>query len=514
MIVNNKKFWLVIAVFLGTFIGFLDITIVNVSLPAIQGSIGGGMTGLQWVVNAYTICLSIFMLSGGTLGDRYGRKRLWLIGLAAFTIGSAVCAWSPSLPLLISGRIIQGTGAAILLPGAMSILAQAFTEQSRRAQVFGWWNMINGLATIAGPVLGGILVDMLGWHSIFLVNLPLGVLVFFLSIWAVPESADPSSTSLDPLGQLLSIIWLGSLVYALIMSRSLGWSSAPILSLLSTSVIGFFAFIKVELRNSKPMLPIRFFTDRRFSVTNVASFIQGFGVWGVYFFLSLYLQQAHGYSASVTGLRLVPFCGTVAVIAVVSGWLTGRFGPQKPMLAGYLLTGCALLGMDFLEPNTSYLIISLMFVMMGVGMGLALPPINIAAIAAVPRERSGMASATVNAARQTGSALGIAIMGVILFNRSVSTLSTHLEQQAKVPTILSKTLAIDLVNNQGVSAASRTYLSPDALKGMFKYAFCSGLHAAVLVAGIATIVIAVLIWATNWQYSSSSDLPQGTKKRF
>ncbi|SDF86462.1 MFS transporter [Sporomusa acidovorans] len=498
MLMNSKKFWLVIAVFLGTFIGFLDMTIVNVSLPAIQSDLKTSMEGLQWVVNAYAICLAILMLSGGTMGDRYGRKRLWLLGVAVFTIGSAICAWSSWLAMLVSGRIIQGIGAAFLVPGSLSILAQAFIDRSQRAQIIGWWSTINSLATVAGPVLGGILVDEVGWNSIFLINLPLGIAVFLLGIWAIPESKDPSYTSLDPWGQLLGIIWLGSLTYALIMGRTLGWMSLFILILLCVSIIAFLAFVKVELASSQPMLPIRIFTDRRFAVTNAASFVLGFGVLAAYFFLSLYLQQVHGYSASSAGMRLVPFCGTVALFSVISGWLTGRYGPRQPMLFGYLLCGIGLLGMYFFEPNTSYIFVAIIFIVIGIGMGLALPATNSAALAAVPRERSGMASATVNATRQTGATLGIAVMGILFAARSIATLSKYLEQ-VNVPAFLSRSIAGNLVNHQGIPVVTKVSLASGILEDMYRRAFCCGLHAAMLVGGIVTIIIVAFIWFTDWQ---------------
>jgi EmrB/QacA subfamily drug resistance transporter len=405
---------LLISAFAGTFIALLDVSIVTVALPAMQTELHADVSGVQWIVDAFTVCLASFMLSGGALGDRYGRKRVFLAGLTVFLLGSLVCALATTLPMLVAGRAAQGIAAALVLPGALSIIAQAEPDPARRAKLLGYWGMCASSAVLAGPVLGGVLVDALGWPAIFFVNLPIGAVAIALGLRMIPESSDPQHAALDPLGQLLGIAALGTLSYAIIDTRADGWGSPSTLGLLAVAVVLIAGFIAVELRGEKSMLPMRLFGDARFSTVNLASLLFGFGANGAFVLISLYLQQAQQHSASATGLLLLPMTVAIMPASLVAGRLTARYGPRPSMVIGYTITGLSLLGLISLSPGQPYAVTAVLLLLNGIGQGLAIAPASAAVLQLVPRQRSGIASATVNTARQTGAALGIAVLGTVL----------------------------------------------------------------------------------------------------
>ncbi|KAB2352698.1 DHA2 family efflux MFS transporter permease subunit [Actinomadura rudentiformis] len=405
---------LLVSAFMGTFIALLDLTIVNVALPEIQADLRTDVTGLQWVADGFTVPLAALMLSGGALGDRFGRKRLFLGGIGLFMAGSVVCAAASGLGVLVAGRAVQGVAAAIVVPGALSLIGQAEPDPQRRARLMGLWGMFSGLAVISGPLLGGVLVDTLGWPSIFLVNVPLGLAAVAIGLRSIPESADPAHAALDPAGQLAAVAALGSLTYGVIEAREHGWSSPPTLGFLTAAVVAGALLVVLELRNPRPMLPVRLFSDARFAIANAASVALGFGANGAFFVLTvLYLQELRGHSAMATGVLLLPMTLAIMPAAVVAGRLTAAFGARRPMVLGYALTGVALAGMGVLDAGTPYLAIGALFVVAGVGQGLAITPAAAAVLEIVPRERTGIASATVNTARQAGTALGIAVLGTV-----------------------------------------------------------------------------------------------------
>ncbi|MBB5781606.1 MFS transporter [Nonomuraea jabiensis] len=403
-----------IAAFSATFIALLDLTIVAVALPAMQTDLHTTITGSQWIVDAFSICLAACMLSGGSLGDRYGRKRWFLIGMALFLAGSLLCALAPTLGYLVAGRAVQGMAAALLVPGALSIIGQAEPDPVRRARLLGYWGMCASAAVLAGPIIGGLLVDGFGWPAIFLVNLPIGAAAILLGRRTIDESADPDHAALDPAGQALGIVTLAILIYAIIETRANGWGSLITIILLALAVAAGTAFVIVEWRQATPMLPVRLLADRRFASVNAASVLLGFGANGAFTLLSLYLQQAQGHSALATGLLLAPMTVAIMPASVLAGRLTASRGPRLPMLLGYALIGASLLGLATLDIGRSLLATGALFVLCGIGQGLAITPAVAAALQLVPRQRSGVASATVNTARQAGSALGIAVLGTIL----------------------------------------------------------------------------------------------------
>jgi MFS transporter, DHA2 family, methylenomycin A resistance protein len=478
-------------VFVGPFMALLDLSIVTVALPTMQSGLHTGFSSLQWVVDAYTLALSALMLSAGSLGDRYGRRRLYLAGMAVFTLGSAICAASPDIGLLIAGRIIQGAGATGLIPGSLSILTQVFPGRARRARMIGLWSGFGALAVAAGPILGGVLVQQAGWWAIFLINLPIGAATVIIGTRSIPETSDRTHAATDPAGQIAGIVWLGALTFGLIQAGTRGWAAPATIVPLAVAVLGFAAFLAIEARGSHPMLPLGLFTNRVFAVANLASFALGFGAYSLFTYLSLYLQDVQGYSAISAGLRYLPLCGAIAVMNVYAGRFTGRVGPRLAMTVGYTVAGSALLALVVLGPRTSYLVIAGVFLAYGTGMGLSITPTTAAAMSSVQRQRSGVASGTVNATRQAGNTFGIAILGSIITAQATGHLRQILAAR-HLPRALAQHVAAVTVASNGTGPVNGTQLSAAGLHRLYASAFASGLHLAVLTAGIITLLAAAL----------------------
>jgi MFS transporter, DHA2 family, methylenomycin A resistance protein len=482
---------LLLPVFVGPFMALLDLSIVTVALPTMQSGLHTGFSSLQWVVDAYTLALSALLLSAGSLGDRYGRRRLYLTGIAIFTLGSAICTASPDIGLLITGRIIQGVGATSLIPGSLSILTQAFPDPARRARMIGLWSGFGALAVAAGPILGGVLVQEVGWWAIFLINLPIGAATVMFGARSIPETSDRTHAATDPAGQVTGIAWLGALTFGLIQSGTHGWTAAVTIVPLAVAAVSFAAFLTIEARSSHPMLPLGLFSKRTFAVANLASFALGFGTYSLFTYLSLYLQDIQGYSAISAGLRYLPLCGAIAVMNVYAGRFTGRVGPRLAITVGYTVAGGALLVLVVLDPGTSYLVIAGAFLAYGTGMGLSITPTTAAAMASVQRQRSGIASGTVNATRQAGNTFGIAVLGSVITAQAIGHLR-HALAARHLPGALAQHVATATVTSNGAAPASGTHLSATAIHRLYGSAFASGLHLAVLIAGIVTLLAAAL----------------------
>ncbi|UTM56619.1 MFS transporter [Photobacterium sp. CCB-ST2H9] len=414
---------LVAAAYLGTFLATLDISIVNVALPTLQSALHADLAGLQWVVNIYAIALSAVMLSAGPLGDRYGHKRVWLGSVLLFVIGSLACAAAGRLETLLWGRAIQGVAGALLIPGAMPILTHAFTEPHQRARAIGGWSAFSALALISGPLAGGLLVEHFGWESVFLVNVPFGIVAFMLGAWGIPERKHPELAAFDPAGQVLSMLWLGMLSYGLIKIGEQGALSDDVLVSLSIALAGFCAFIWVERRVRRSLLPVRLFRNRSLALANTASFVLGFSSYSSLFFLSLFLQQAQGYSPAQTGWQMMSEFSVMAVASLMFGRLAARFSLQLLMVAGYTCVGVALCVMVSFTPFTSFGVIAVTFALLGLGTGLSVPATGMMVMGGAPPESAGIASATMNALRQTGMTMGIALLGSIMSIHAVHTLT-------------------------------------------------------------------------------------------
>ena len=395
----------------GYFFVLLDVTIVNVALARIAGDLGSSTAGLQWVVDAYALVLASLMLSTGNLADLFGRRRVFSLGLAGFGLASLVCGLAPGIGALVAGRVLQGIAAAAILPTSLAIVGHAFPGQGERARAIGFWAGVGSLALIAGPILGGVLVDGLGWRAIFLLNVPLSLAALVLTRAAVEESSDPSREGLDVRGQLFGAAFLALAVFALIEGRRLGWASPAIVGALALAVVSAVCFVAAERSAPRPMLDLRYFSERGFSAANLGAGLMNLGTLGALFALSLFLQQIQGDSPLETGLRLLPWLGPLALLAPVSGRLTAAIGPRLPAALGLLAAGVGYLLLTGTGPNTGFGALWPPLALAGLGLAAATPALVTGATAAVPVERSGMASAVNNTARQVGGAIGVALIG-------------------------------------------------------------------------------------------------------
>ncbi|OKH58795.1 hypothetical protein NIES2130_12595 [Scytonema sp. HK-05] len=409
------------ALCLGYFMVLLDTTILNVALPTIEHKMGGALHGLQWVVNGYALVFASLLLSGGVLGDRLGAKRVYLAGLAVFTIASLLCGLAPTLDVLITARVIQGFGAAMMVPGSLSLIRQAYSDPQDRARAVGIWAGVAAIGFASGPLIGGYLVEILGWRSIFFINIPPGILAVALTRRFVPKMVPNRQQGFNLGGQILAIVALCALTYALIESGRSGWGAPPIIVALLIFVVAAALFIVVEYWSYSPMLPLQLFAKPSFSVANTVGLFFSFGLYGQIFILSLFLQNVRGYSATAAGLAFLPLSVASAVTPPLSGWLTGRIGPQLPMIIGLASSGVGVLVLVSIGTSTSYTILVIGFVLLGIGAGVTVPAMTATILWSVPKEQSGIASAVLNSSRQVGGVLGVALLGSLVSQHSFTT---------------------------------------------------------------------------------------------
>ena len=391
----------------------LDATIVNVALPAIRSSLHASLRGLQWTVDAYTLVLASLLMLAGSSGDRLGRRRVFQTGLVVFSLASLLCALAPTLDLLVAARVLQAIGAAMLNPVALSIVRNVFHDPRERAQAIGVWGAVFGISLALGPIVGGALVDSLGWRAVFLVNLPVGFAAIVLTALFVPESRAPHPRRLDPVGQVLVIVALASLTYAIIEGPTAGWRSSEIIGLFGLSIACFAALIAYELRRDEPLLEVRFFRSAPFAGASAIAVCLFAAVGGFLFLNTLYLQDVRGLSPFHAGLYMLPMAGMTFVFAPVSGRLIGRFGARPSLLVGALaviVSGLLLTSLRASTP-TAYLLVS--YLIFGLGSGLLNPPITNTAVSGMPPAQAGVAAAVASTSRQVGMTLGVAIVGAV-----------------------------------------------------------------------------------------------------
>jgi EmrB/QacA subfamily drug resistance transporter len=391
----------------------LDATIVNVALPAIHRSFHSSVAGLQWTLDAYTLVLASLLMLGGSTADRIGRRKVFQIGLAVFSLGSLLCGLAPSLGLLIAARVLQAVGGAMLNPVAMSIIRNVFEDPRERSQAIGVWGGVFGLSMALGPVLGGALVDGVGWRAVFYVNVPVGLAAIILTALFVPESRAPRPRRLDPGGQVLVIVALAALTYAIIEGPRHGWASVEILALFAVSAMAFIALVLYELRHPEPLLEMRFFSSIPFSGAAATAVLAFAGFNGFLFLNTLYLQDVRGLSPLDAGLYLLPTAAMLLIFSPLSGWLVGRHGSRRSTMLGALamVAGAAML--LSLTPGTSsaYLLVS--YFAFGLGIGLINPPITDTAVSGMPGEQAGVAAAVASTSRVVGVTLGVAVIGAV-----------------------------------------------------------------------------------------------------
>ncbi|MET9043704.1 MFS transporter [Streptomyces sp. NPDC004362] len=390
----------------------LDNTVLNVALPSMQKELHASVSGLQWTIDAYTLVLASLLMLSGSTADRIGRRRVFQAGLVIFTIGSLLCSLAPNLDSLIVFRMVQAVGGSMLNPVAMSIITNTFTDPRERARAIGVWGAVVGISMAAGPIVGGLLVDSVGWRSIFWLNLPVGLAALLLTVLFVPESRAPKARRPDPVGQLLVIALLGSLTYAIIEAPSS--SAAGVLAFGAVALIALLALLWYEPRRDEPLIDLRFFRSAPFSGATVVA-VSAFAALSGFLFLStLYLQNVRGLDALHAGLWMLPMAVMCFVCAPLSGRLVGSRGPRFSLVtAGIAMTASGLLFAAF-EAETSDVTLVIGYVLFGLGFGFVNAPITNTAVSGMPRTQAGVAAAVASTSRQIGGTLGVAVIGSVL----------------------------------------------------------------------------------------------------
>jgi EmrB/QacA subfamily drug resistance transporter len=410
-----QRRYLVLAICcMSLFIVGLDSTIVNVALPDIGRTFHAPVSGLQWTIDAYTLVLAALLMLSGSTADRLGRRRVFQIGLGLFTIGSLLCSLAPGLGWLVAFRMLQAVGGSMLNPVAMSIITNTFTKPSERARAIGVWGGVFGLSMAMGPVVGGALVDSVGWRGVFWVNIPVGIAAILFTALFVPESKAARARRPDPIGQVLIIAMLGSLTYGIIEGPSYGWDSARILAFFAVTVIAVIAFLLYEPRREEPLIDLRFFRSLPFSGATLTAVSAMSALGGFLFLITLYLQDVRGYRPLFAGLFLLPMAAAMAVGAPLAGRMLARSGARKPLLiaGGGITAGGILLTQLTNSSAPGYLVLA--FLVFGIGMGFVNAPITNSAVSGMPRSQAGVASGIASTSRQVGSSVGVAVMGSIL----------------------------------------------------------------------------------------------------
>ena len=406
------------------FIVGLDATIVNIALPSIQHDLHAPVSGLQWTVDAYTLVVASFLLLAGSTGDRVGRRRTFQVGLATFTLGSLLCSLAPSLGWLVAFRAMQAIGGSMLNPVALAIIANTFTNDRERARAFGVWGAVFGLSMALGPVVGGVLVATVGWRGIFWVNIPVGIAAIVATALVVPESRAAHARRVDPVGQVLIIVMLASLTYAIIEGPRHGWGSATILGLFCLSAAAAAGLAIYEPRREEPLLDLRFFRSAPFTGAVVIAITAFSALAGFLFLNTLYLQDARHLSALHAGLYMLPMAAMTVLLAPLSGRITGQRGPRIPLLVAGVMTTAGALLMSGFTATTPVAWLMLAYVVLGIGNGMVNPPISNTAVSGMPRSQAGVAAAVASTSRQVGGSLGVALTGSAVASGLHGSLST------------------------------------------------------------------------------------------
>jgi EmrB/QacA subfamily drug resistance transporter len=408
---SRRKLIILLSCCLSLLIVSMDSTIVNVALPAIHGELRASLSQLQWIIDIYTLTLASLLMLAGALADRFGRRRVFQIGLGVFALGSLMCSLAPSVGFLIAARLVQGVGGSMLNPVAMSIITQVFTDRMERARAVGVWGAVVGISTAIGPIVGGLLIDSLGWHAVFWINLPICALAIVLTAIFVPESKSATVRGVDPVGQVLAMVFVFALVFGLIEGPGAGWGSARIIAIFAVSAAALAGFLGYEHRHPSPFIDLRFFRSVPFSAAT-ATAVFAFAAMGSFLFLcSLYLQNVRHYTAVHTGLLYLAMAVGMLVFSPVSGRLVGLFGTRPSLLVSGSLMAVAAGLLTQLRADTPVWALVGAFAIFGVGVGMVNAPITTSAVGGMPIDRAGAASAVASTSRQVGVSLGVALSG-------------------------------------------------------------------------------------------------------
>jgi EmrB/QacA subfamily drug resistance transporter len=408
-----RKWWTLAAVAFGLFMIMLDNTVVNVALPSIERDLHITLSELEWVVTGYALTFASFMLIGGKVADAYGRRRIFVIGIVIFTVASLFCGLASSGSVLIGARVVQGVGSALMNPATLSIIAATFPPRERGTAI-GIWAGVSALALAIGPLVGGLITEHLNWNWIFFINVPIGILGIAASYLLIDESRDETHERLDLPGLATSALGLFALTYGLIEANTYGWASSRILGSFAIAAVSLVGFVLLERHQRAPMLPLALFRNRTYTGANLVIFLVALSMFGVFFFVSLYMQNVLGYSAVQAGAAFLPMTVLIILIAPLAGRMTDRIGSRGFMTAGMVLISAQLLYFSRLGVSASYWELLPAMIIGGIGMASTMTPSAAAATRSVPVDKAGVGSAVLNAFRQVGGTMGVAVMGAVV----------------------------------------------------------------------------------------------------
>jgi EmrB/QacA subfamily drug resistance transporter len=483
---ENSKWWTLGAMCFALFMIMLDNTVVNVALPSIQRDLHASLASLEWTVNAYTLTFAVLLVTGGRLGDIFGRRRMFIFGVVVFGLSSLLIGFSPSDTWLVAFRAVQGVGAAFMMPATLAIITQAFPPEQRGTAI-GTWAGVSALALAIGPVVGGFLTEDVSWRAIFFINPPIAVVAIAVTLFAARESRDETvDRTVDFAGIALLTVGLTALVLALVESNSWGWGSARIVSLLVLAVIGLTAFVMVEKRVKVPMVDFAFFRSRTSRGANIVAFLVSFAMFAQFFFLTLYLQNVLHYSPLETGVRFLPSTLMIVVVAPLAGRLADRVGSRPLMTIGLVIVSISMFIESRLTVHSGYGLLLPGFVLMGLGMALVMSPMSTAAMNAVDRTKAGAASGVLSMSRMVGSTFGVAVMGALVTTIGRSKINSSLPQ---VPSAAREKIVSALGSGATIGGHA-----PARIVAVANDAFVTALGTGLLVSSLVTLTGAVVAW--------------------
>jgi EmrB/QacA subfamily drug resistance transporter len=487
---ENRRWWTLAAMCFALFMMMLDNTVVNVALPSIQRDLHASLSSLEWTINAYTLTLAVLLVTGGRLGDIFGRRKIFLAGVLVFGVSSAVIGLSPNGGILVAFRAVQGVGAACMMPATLSIITQSFPPE-QRGMAIGTWAGVSAMALAIGPVFGGFLTQTVSWRAIFFINPPIALIAIGVTLFATRETRDETvGRTVDYAGIVTLTASLTALVLALIEGNGWHWGSARIVALFAVAVLGLIAFARIELRTKAPMVNFSFFRSRSFLGANLVAFFVTFAMFSQFFFLTLYLQNVLHYSPLQTGLRFLPSTVLVIIAGPIAGRLSDRIGSRPLMTLGLLVVAGALFIQSGITPHTGYGLLLPGFVLMGIGMGLVMSPMSTAAMNSVDRTKAGVASGTLSMSRMVGGTFGVAVMGALVTAIGTADLTSSLPH---VPAATRATIANALASGGSDTGAHVSGQIVAATNHAFVSALSTGLTVSATTAVVAAILAAVLI---------------------
>jgi EmrB/QacA subfamily drug resistance transporter len=496
---ENSRWWTLGAMCFALFMVMLDNTVVNVSLPSIQRDLHASLSALEWTVNAYTLTFAVLMVTGGRLGDIFGRRTFFLFGVVVFGISSAAIGFAPNDTTLVAFRAVQGIGAAFMMPATLSIITQAFPPH-QRGMAIGTWAGVSAMALAIGPVLGGFLTQQVSWRAIFFINPPIAVGAVLVTLFAARNTRDETvGKSVDYLGIASITIGLTALVLALVEGNTWHWGSARVISLLVVAVIALAAFVPIERRIKAPMVDFSFFRSRSFLGANLVAFLVTFAMLAQFFFLALYMQNILHYSPLQAGLRFLPSTLIIIVMGPLAGRLTDRVGPRPLITLGMVIVGASLFIQSRITIHTGYGLLLPGFILMGIGMGLVMSPMSTAAMNAVDRTKAGVASGVLSMSRMVGGTFGVAIMGALIATIGRSKLDSSLPH-------LSAATRAAIANSLGSGGVSTQHASANVVAAV-RQAFVSALGVGLTIGTVVVLSGAVLAWMLVQRAPSAAAAP-------